>query len=102
MTACPLGARAERQIGRCFESRSPDRTQRPLLNRHIEGAAEPAQSLVVDLEQVVFIDSPGLGTLIYCDRLQRERGGRLVLTNLSGPIRDLFELVRLGDVLEIE
>jgi anti-anti-sigma factor len=74
----------------------------PELRRYIERAAEPGEDLVIDLRQVTFIDSPGLGTLIHCDRVRRERGGRLVLKDPSGPVRDLFDMVRLADVLEIE
>jgi len=74
----------------------------PELRRYIERAAEPGEDLVIDLRQVTFIDSPGLGTLIHCDRVRRERGGRLVLKDPSGPVRDLFDLVRLADVLEVE
>ena len=79
-----------------------DLTTAPELRREIERVAQPGQVLVVDLNAVTFIDSPGLGTLIHCDRVRRERGGRLVLRNPSGPVRDLFEVVRLADVLEIE
>jgi anti-sigma B factor antagonist len=74
----------------------------PSLRRQIDRSSEPGKTLVIDLRQVGFMDSPGLGTLISCDRRQRERGGRLVLTNAVGPVWDLFELVRLGDVIEIE
>ena len=72
------------------------------LRRRISAVTEPGQDLVIDLRQVSFIDSPGLGTLIYCDRLQRERGGRLVLKDPSDPVRDLFEIVKLANVIELE
>ena len=74
----------------------------PELRRHIDRAAEPGEDLVIDLHQITFIDSPGLGTLIHCDRVRRERGGHLVLRDPSPTVRDLFEVVRLADVIEIE
>ena len=74
----------------------------PELRRQIDRAAEPGEDLVIDLHQITFIDSPGLGTLIHCDRVRRERGGHLVLKSPSGAVRDLFEMVRLADVIEIE
>jgi len=74
----------------------------PELRRRIERAAGPGEDLVIDLRQVTFIDSPGLGTLIHCDRVRRERGGHLVLRDPSPPVRDLFNVVRLADVIEIE
>src|SRR5688572_20497907 len=69
-----------------------------LLRRRIATASEPGEDLVIDLRQVGFMDSPGLGTLIYCDRLQRERGGRLILKGPTGPVRDLFNIVQLANV----
>jgi anti-anti-sigma factor len=72
------------------------------LRRRIAAASEPGQDLVIDLRGVTFMDSPGLGTLIHCDRLQRERGGRLVLRDPSPPVRDLFEVVQLANVIELE
>jgi len=57
---------------------------------------------VIDLRQVRFMDSPGLGTIVHCDRVQRENGSRLVLKDATGPVRDLFEVVQLGKVIELE
>ena len=73
-----------------------------VLRRRIEAGVEAGEDLVIDLRQVTFMDSPGLGTLIYCDRVQRERGGHLVLKDATGQVRDLFEVVRLADVIELE
>ena len=47
----------------------------PVLRRHIERAAEPGEDLVIDLRQVTFMDSPGLGTLIHCDRVRASAAG---------------------------
>jgi anti-sigma B factor antagonist len=79
-----------------------DLTTAQVLRRRIELTAEPGEDLVIDLRRVTYMDSPGLGTLIYCDRVQRERGGRLVLKDPSGPVRELFEVVRLASVIEVE
>jgi anti-sigma B factor antagonist len=74
----------------------------PVLRRQIERAAEPGDTLVIDLRQVRFMDSPGLGTIVHCDRMQREQGGHLVLKDATGSVRDLFDVVRLGNVIELE
>ena len=74
----------------------------PLLRRYIDRAAEPEEDLVLDLRHVTFMDSPGLGTLIHADRVRREHGGHLIVKDPSGPVRDLFEVVRLANVIEIE
>jgi anti-sigma B factor antagonist len=74
----------------------------PVLRRRIERAAEPGETVVIDLRQVRYIDSPGLGTLVHCDRVQRELGGHLVMKDPSGPVRELFEVVGLANVIAIE
>jgi len=63
---------------------------------------EPGEALVIDLRQVRFMDSPGLGTIVFCDRTQREQGGHLVLKDATGAVRDLFDVVQLGKVIELE
>ena len=79
-----------------------DLTTAPMLRRRIEATAQPGDDLVIDHRGVTFMDSPGLGTLVHCDRLQRERGCRLVLKNPTGAVRELFEVVGLANVISLE
>jgi len=52
--------------------------------------------VVVDLEQLTFIDSSGLlGLIRIADRV---RDGKLVLRNPSDPVRRVLDLVELADV----
>lgn len=74
----------------------------PRLRDRVEDLAAPGETLVIDLRQVTFMDSPGLGTLVYCDRLQRERGSRLVLKSPTGPVRELLDMVQIANVIEVE
>jgi anti-anti-sigma factor len=74
----------------------------PTLRDRIEDLASPGETLVIDLREVTFMDSPGLGTLVHCDRLQRERGSRLVLRRPAGPVRELLDMVQIANVIEVE
>ena len=74
----------------------------PTLRDRIEKLSSPGETLVIDLRHVTFMDSPGLGTLVYCDRLQRERGSRLVLRSPAGPVRELLDMVQIANVIEVE
>jgi N-acetylglucosaminyldiphosphoundecaprenol N-acetyl-beta-D-mannosaminyltransferase len=53
--------------------------------------------VVLDLKQVEFIDSTGVGLLIRMQKRARCDGHQLVLTNLSENVRRALELMRLQD-----
>ena len=56
---------------------------------------------VIDLSQVRFMDSSGLGALLSCMRRLNSAGGELKLCNLQKPVRVLMELVRMHRVFDI-
>lgn len=62
---------------------------------------EGERNILVDLEDTIFIDSTGLGTLVSLLRLVRGHGGDLRLANLNDDLLDLFMLTRLETVFEI-
>lgn len=76
-------------------SNSPEFKQRmaPVLAAH--------RNVIIDLEQVRFIDSSGLGAMLSCLRQLTTKGGDLALCGLSKSVRAAFELVRLHRVLDI-
>ena len=57
--------------------------------------------LVVDLEQVSFMDSTGIGVLIGALRRLKERDGKLALVCPQGPVLRVLEVTGLGKVFEI-
>jgi len=57
--------------------------------------------LVLDLSNVKFVDSSGLGALLSCLRQLNAAGGDLKLYGMIKPVRALFELVRMHRVFEI-
>ena len=54
--------------------------------------------LVIDLDQVGFMDSSGLTTLVTGLATARSRGCRLVICNLQASIRMIFELTQLDSI----
>lgn len=56
---------------------------------------------VIDLQNINFIDSTGLGVLVSCLRKADAVQGKLILCGLQPVVRTLFELVRLYKVFEI-
>jgi anti-sigma B factor antagonist len=57
--------------------------------------------VVLDLSDVQFVDSSGVGAILSCLRILNAEGGDLKLCSLSKPVRALFELVRMHKIFEI-
>ena len=57
--------------------------------------------IVIDLGEVDFIDSSGLGSLVSCLRLVNKKSGDIRLASLQDQIRALIELTRLHRVFQI-
>ncbi len=60
-----------------------------------------APLLVLDLSDMDFICSLGLGAMINAHLQSRHHGGRIRLVNPQEPIRDLLETTRLTRLFEI-
>ena len=56
---------------------------------------------IVDLSQLAFVDSMGLGLLISLLRRAREKKGDVKIFGLKGEVNDIFEITRLGKLFEI-
>ena len=61
-----------------------------------------ARTLVVDLSELGFIDSSGLGVLVATLKHIRERDGELILTGLDQPALRVFEITGLTELFTIE
>ena len=58
--------------------------------------------LRMDLSELTYIDSSGLGTLVTINKRTKERNGRLVLTGARGLPMELIKRTRLDKVFTIE
>lgn len=57
--------------------------------------------VVVDLAELAFIDSSGLGALIRALKRARERGGGVRVENVSPTVRRVFEITGLVEVFDV-
>jgi anti-sigma B factor antagonist len=64
-------------------------------------AASQSRHVVIDLADVTFIDSTGLGALIVARKAARERGGSVSLVSPPPVVRRLLGSTRLHDVFSI-
>ena len=56
---------------------------------------------VIDLTEVEFMDSTGLGAMLSCLRGIKSKGGTLRLCSLSSEVKQLFEMVMMDRVFDI-
>jgi anti-anti-sigma factor len=61
--------------------------------------AEPVEQLVVDLGEVTFLDSSGMGLILEVDERARQEGINLRLLPGKPEVQRVFELAGVADVL---
>ncbi len=57
--------------------------------------------LTVDLSDLDYLDSSGLGVLISIHKRCLQKGGKMVVTGLRGMVEELFRLTRLDLVFNV-
>jgi anti-sigma B factor antagonist len=59
------------------------------------------KKFLLNLAGVDYIDSDGMGELVRCYSVVRQRGGEMKLTQLSQRVANLLELTRLNTLFDI-
>ena len=59
------------------------------------------RNILIDLREVTFIDSFGVGQLIGCYTVVTNQGGRLILCGLSPRISSILQITKLNTVFEV-
>ncbi len=74
----------------------------PEVHRALVGACEEKpKHLVVNLEQVTYMDSSGIGTLVEVFRRVNAYEGKLGLYGVGPRVRSLFEITKLDKFFKI-
>ena len=63
---------------------------------------ESNQKVVLDMSRIKFMDSSGVGAMLSCLRTLHKHNGDLKLFAVKPQIRQLFKLVRLDTLIEIQ
>ena len=71
------------------------------FKRDIAPVLQSQNKLVLDLGQLRFVDSSGLGAMLSCLRQVSAKGGDLKLCGMSKQVRATFELVRMHRIFDI-
>jgi anti-anti-sigma factor len=62
---------------------------------------ENIKIIVVDFQDITFMDSSGLGALVLSLKTVRAAGGQILVCSLNDQVRMLFELTSMDRVFEI-
>ena len=75
----------------------------PKLKETLHPSAEvDNQNITVDLSDVTYMDSTGLGVFVGLFKTVSARGGQLKLVGLSDRLQRLFDITGLGDIMNID
>ena len=83
----------------------------PMTQRELSPMAEPLQDLLgpsaygkrvmLDLGDVPYLDSSGVGWLLACHKRMRQAGGKLVLHSYSPIVSNVLRVLKLERVLAL-
>jgi anti-sigma B factor antagonist len=59
------------------------------------------KTFLLNLAGVDFIDSDGMGELVRCYSVVRQRGGEMKLVHVNKKVQDLLQITRLNTLFEI-
>ena len=79
-----------------------DGTKATQVRQEIDGILNQGADIVlIDLKDVTFIDSSGLGALVSALKAVRSAGGKLFICSINAQVRMLFELTSMDRVFQI-
>ncbi len=73
----------------------------PVFKELITGAIGEAENVSLDLSNVAFVDSSGLGAILSCVRDLTASGGDLKICSVQQRVMVMFDLVRLPKIIGI-
>jgi len=71
-----------------------------LLRDQVKGPLNESRQIVVNLAEVDYLDSTGLGTLVGLYTSARSVGSETKLAGLTGRVKDVLQITKLGSIFE--
>lgn len=78
-----------------------DTTTAPQLEEQLGAALAGVTELKFDLEKLEYISSAGLRVLLSSQKTMNKQG-KMVITNTSAEIKEIFDVTGFSDILTIE
>jgi anti-sigma B factor antagonist len=73
-----------------------------LVAARLRGLREHGETVVLDLDELEFIDAAGLRVILRAAHDARTDGWAFTVTRGSAPVRRLFQLLDIDDVLPVD
>lgn len=70
------------------------------LRQHVKELLAESPNIVLNLAQVTYVDSSGVGALMALYTSARNANGSIKLANLTTRVRDLLQITKLATVFE--
>jgi len=71
-----------------------------IARSHLTNAAETSQpEVIIDLSEVRFMDSSGLGVMVRIKKLAQHHGTKLVFKNVQPAVENVIQLSRMEEFL---
>lgn len=61
----------------------------------------PAKTLVLDMQQVTFISSSGIGVIVKARNTLKEKGQSLTMVNVQPQVKRVFDIMQLTPILKV-
>lgn len=87
---------------RLFVSGEIDVFTAPNLRERLLPLCQEGETVIVDLSDVDYIDSTGLGVFVGAYKIQQTAAGKMVLTGVGNRLSRLFRITGLQEIMEIE
>ena len=71
------------------------------LDRALNGALDGISKLILDFERLEYISTAGLRALLIAQKTMNQQG-TIVIRNVSGAVKEIFEVTGFTDMLMIE
>ena len=78
-----------------------DTTTAPQLEAEINSGLNGVESLVIDMEKLVYVSSAGLRVLLKAQKVMNKQG-KMTVRNASSEIKEIFEVTGFDELLNIE
>lgn len=71
------------------------------ISKLVESNEKKAEIIIVDFQNVTFMDSSGLGALVLSLKTVRAAGSQMFLCSINDQIKMLFELTNMDQVFKV-